>query len=120
GDERIAERGMVAVEDRLEERAIDLAAMARAPFGQPLPALFQRGRTTPRPDEAVQHQALDVLGTRLGEGSGTQASAGLPEYRRGRAPAFRAHDGPRCLEVADGIGDIGIARRARRAAVAVV
>ena len=119
-DQGITERGVVAIEDGLEKRAIGLALVAAAPLGQALPAFCQCGRALSRPYEAVEDQALDPLGAGLREGGRAQCAARLAEDDGRCAPAFRHDQRPHRIEIDHSVGDVGVAARARRAAVAIV
>jgi hypothetical protein len=68
-----AQSGMVALENRVDERAVDGAALRRQELRQLLAPLVQRRRAFAGPDERVQREALHALGVALGEERRTEA-----------------------------------------------
>ncbi len=64
--------GVVAVEDRMHEGAVDRPAVLGQELGQPLAALRQRRAAFTRPHHGVERQAGHHLGMTLGEQRGAQ------------------------------------------------
>src|SRR4051812_42813448 len=63
---------MVALEDAVDERAVDRPAILRLEFGQALAALLERRATVARPDECVERKARHAPRMALGEERGLQ------------------------------------------------
>src|SRR3954463_1184950 len=106
---RLCRSWVVALENSLDESLVNGSPVPRPECLHTLASFLQRRRTFASPHERVQHEAIDAVRRRLGEGGRPERAGREAINEKALGPGLPSYYFCSRLQVLDPAGDIGVA-----------